>query len=69
MEKLISELKEIDVVKMPKNIMEIKEKKLVKPTCPLPYFPNLEYTGCKALRVNHKLYTPCGQDIVSGEIL
>ena len=67
MEKLISELKEIDVVKMPKNIMEIKGKKLVKPTCPLPYFPNLEYTGCKALRVNHKLYTPCGQDIVSGE--
>lgn len=82
MERLISELKQIDGVKIPENIMEllkedrdikeeikeeVKEKKLVKPSCPLPYFPNLEYTGCKALRVNHKLYTPCGQDILCGE--
>jgi hypothetical protein len=73
---LITELKKINGVSIPDNILELLKEyrlkcnivgvnKLIKPTCPLPYFPNLEYSGCKALRVNHKLYTPCGNDIVS----
>lgn len=43
----------------------ILETLLSKPSCPLPYFPNMTYTGCKAIRLNHKLYTPCGQQVVS----
>ena len=43
----------------------VQEKLLPKPSCPLPYFPNMTYTGCKAIRLNHKLYTPCGQIVIS----
>lgn len=35
------------------------KKNIAKASLPLPYFPEYNYTGCQALRVNHKLYTPC----------
>ena len=68
---LITLQKSIPGVVLPENILELMKEKLnsktqVKvsestnfPKIPLPYFPGFNYTGCIALRVNHKLFTPC----------
>lgn len=42
-----------------KNIRD----KILDSQVPLPYLKDYKYTGCKNLKSNHKLFTPCCQEV------